>query len=144
MSLYNALFGYSPACIFALPILGHREDWFPRFRNAWMDKSADGTREIGIYTRVGSLNHGCGFGEEKLYSEPGFLRFQDDDFDATYGTYVFKCPEKWEKDFDALLSGNGKDVSDDFCSLLKEFWPKIGKKVVSCLKGKAAARGGVE
>ena len=93
MSLYNMLFGYSPACIFALPILGHREDWYPRFRNAWMDKSSDGTREIGIYTRVGSLNHGCGFGEEKLYSEPGFLRFEDDDFDATYGTYVFKCPE---------------------------------------------------
>ena len=132
MSLYNTLCGYSPACIFALPMLGHRENWFPRFRDAWMEKSSDGTREIGIFTRVGSANHGCGFGEEKLYSEPGFIRFEDDDFDATYGTYVFKCPEKWEKDFDALLARNS--VSDEFCSLLKEFWPQIGEKVVSCLK----------
>lgn len=135
--LYNAICGYSVACIFVLPMLGHREDWFPRFRDAFMGKADDGTRELSIFTRVGSCNQNCGYGEEKLYAEPGYLRFEDDDFDPTYGTYVFKCPEKWEKDFDRILEGNGREVSDEFCALLKEFWPVIGEKVVSALKGGA-------
>lgn len=135
--LYNLIHGYNPAVAFVLPTLGHREDWFPRFRDAHMGKADDGTRELSIFTRVGSCNQNCGYGEEKLYAEPGYLRFEDDDFDPTYGTYVFKCPEKWEKDFDRILEGHWREVSDEFCALLKEFWPKIGEMLVERLKGGA-------
>lgn len=46
--LYNVIFGYNPACIVILPMLGRKEDEYPRFRDCFVE---DG--KIAIYTRVG-------------------------------------------------------------------------------------------
>lgn len=121
MSLYNALFGFNPACIFFMPMLGRKQEEWPRFRDCHITNE----NNIAIYTRVGGNNRGCGYGEEKLYEDENFIRTYDDDFDNTYATYEFKVPEKWRDDFEKLIAGKMSEVSDEYVSMLESFFPKM-------------------
>ena len=122
MSLYNMMMGFSPACIFIMPMLGRKQDEYPRFRDCFVD---DDKKHILIFTRVGGGNRGCGFGEEELYKDPDFVETYDDDFDSTYGTYKFKVPDKWKKDFDLMMDNRWGDVSDEYVDTVKAFYPKL-------------------
>ena len=57
MSLYNELFGFSPACLVLLPMLGRKPEEYPRFRDCFLSEDM---KRIEIYTRVGGNNRGCG------------------------------------------------------------------------------------
>ena len=122
MSLYNALFGYNPACIVLMPMLGRKQEEYPRFRDCFLE---DGM--IAIFTRVGGGNRGAGFGEEELYKDPNFVKTYDDSFDSTYGYYLFNAPEKWKADFDLICSNRIKEVSDEYVNYVKEFYPKLAE-----------------
>lgn len=121
--LYNIVNGYNIACVLILPMLGRKQEEYPRFRDCFVE---DGM--IAIYTRVGGGNRGCGFGEEELYKDPNFIKTYDDDFDNTYATYLFNVPEKWKPDFNKIMDGNSKEVSDDYYNYVKEFYPVLAEK----------------
>ena len=54
----------------------------------------------------------------------------DDDFDDTYATYEFNVPEKWKPDFDLIVAGKIKEVSDEYVAYVKEFYPLLAEKGV--------------
>ena len=124
MSFYNMLRGFNPACYIFLPMLGRKQNEYPRFRDCFVDEDE---KHILIYTRVGGGNRGCGYGEEKLYEDPNFVDTWDDEYDNTYGFYKFKVPERWQKDFDAMMEGDGDltKASDEYVQYVKEFFPKL-------------------
>lgn len=120
MSLYNMLFGFSDACVWIMPMLGRKQEEWPRFRNCFVE---DG--KIEIYTRVGGGNRGCGYGEEELYEDPNFITTYDDDYDPTYATYVFKVPDKWKADFDKIIDGKLHETSQEYQQYIREFFPNL-------------------
>lgn len=124
MSLYNMINGFNPACIFIMPMLGRRQEEYPRFRDCFVTEE----NNIAIYTRVGGGNRGCGFGEEELYEDENFLTTYDDEFDCTYATYEFKVPDKWKNDFNKILSDDLQNVSAEYQNYLKEFYPKLAEQ----------------
>jgi hypothetical protein len=78
-----------------------------RYRDSWAEKGEDGEPVIAIYTRQGGGNRECYCEElkrehvpgqcyaacnEALAAHPLYLRDADDDFDATYATFWFRCP----------------------------------------------------
>jgi hypothetical protein len=80
-----------------------------RFRDAWVEKSADGP-VIAIYTRQGGGNRACNceeFGRvhvpeqcyaacnEALAAHPLYIRDADDEFDGTYATFYFRVPQEY-------------------------------------------------
>lgn len=132
MSLYNLINGFRPACMLVMPMLGRKQGEWPRFRDCHFAKNGD-TREIHIFTRVGSANQNCGFGEDELYEDPNYLRFEDCVEDSTYGTYIFKCPAKWEKDFDRINDGNLSELSPEYYEMQSMFWEK-GEEMVAKIK----------
>lgn len=126
MSLYNMINGFNPACVLIMPMLGRKQDEYPRFRDCFVTEE----KNIAIYTRVGGGNRNCGYGEEELYEDENFLTTYDDDFDSTYATYEFKVPEKWKADFDKILCGDFASVSAEYIKHLKQFYPKLAKQGV--------------
>lgn len=120
--------GYNPACIFILPMLGREPDEYPRFRDCFIEDD-----KIAVYTRVGGPNRNCGYGEEKLFIDPNFIRFYDDDYDSTYGTYLFRVPKKWKSDFDKIIDGKLKETSDEYKQYIKEFWPRLATLLTDIL-----------
>ena len=125
MSLYNALMGFNPACIIVMPMLGRKQEDYPRFRDCFVSEDK---KHIEIYTRVGGNNRGCGYGEEELYKDPLFVSTEDDEYDNTYATYTFNVPEKWKEDFDKIVEGKMKEVSDEYYNYVKEFYPKLAEE----------------
>ena len=124
MSMYNMMNGYDPACVLIMPMLGRKQDEYPRFRDCFVTEE----NNIAIYTRVGGGNRRCGFGEEELYKDENFLTTYDDDFDSTYGTYEFKVPDKWKEDFDKIMNQKLSEVSDEYINYLKKFYPKLAEQ----------------
>ena len=124
MSLYNLMNGFNPACVVLLPMLGRKQEEYPRFRDCFLSEDM---KRIVVYTRVGGNNRGCGYGEEALYSDPNFVTTYDDDFDSTYGYYEFNVPEKWKDDFDKITDGRIKEVSDEYVKHVSEFYPKLAE-----------------
>lgn len=122
MSLYNMMCGFRPACFWLMPMLGRKQEEWPRFRDCFLGENKD---TIVIYTRVGGGNRECGYGEEELYKDPDFIKTWDDDYDSTYGYYEFRVPEKWRSDFDKIVAGEAKSVSEEYKALLMEFFPKL-------------------
>ena len=108
MSLYNMINGYNPACLLILPMLGRKQEDYPRFRDCYVTDE----NNIAIYTRVGGENRNCGFGEETLYDDENFIKTYDDEFDETYATYEFKVPDRWKNDFDKILNSKMSDISN--------------------------------
>lgn len=126
MSLYNMLMGFNPACVAIMPMLGRKQEEWPRFRDCYVTEE----RNIAIYTRVGGGNRDCGYGEEELYEDKNFLTTYDDEYDNTYATYEFKVPEKWKDDFDKILDGRSEEVSEEYINYVKEFYPKLAAEGV--------------
>ena len=124
MSLYNAIMGYNPACVMILPMLGRHSNEYPRFRDCFV---TDDFQRIQIYTRVGGGNRNCGFGEEKLYDDPNYVRTYDDEDDSTYGYYEFNVPEEWKQDFVHIIDGDMASVSDKYVDHVKSFYPELAK-----------------
>lgn len=116
--------GYNPACLLILPMLGRKQEDYPRFRDCYVTDE----NNIAIYTRVGGGNRNCGFGEEALYDDENFIKTYDDEFDETYATYEFKVPDRWKKDFDKILNSKMSDVSNEYIKYLKNFYPKLVSK----------------
>ena len=117
--------GYNPACVFLMPMLGRKQDEYPRFRDCFLSEDC---QRIVIYTRVGGNNRDCGFEEEELYEDPNFVTTYDDDYDNTYGYYEFKVPEKWKPDFDKIVGGKIRDTSDEYQQYLRDFYPILNEK----------------
>lgn len=116
--LYNAIFGMNLATVLVAPMLTEErpERYFPRFRDCYVE---DGN--IVVYTRVGGgnrfENHGdpdFDFGESKLYDLPTFIKTYDDEFDTTYGYYVFGVPDEWKADFERVTAGKLGELSDAY------------------------------
>lgn len=127
MSFYNAIFGFNPACVVFMPMLGRKQDDYPRFRDCFL---SDDNERIVIYTRVGGNNRGSGYGEEELIKDPNFVRTYDDDFDSTYGYYEFNVPEKWKEDFEKIVQGKMNEISDEYYNYVCEFYPKLAEEGV--------------
>lgn len=127
MSLYNLVNGFNPACVFLMPMLGRKQDEYPRFRDCFL---SDDEKHLVIYTRVGGPNRNNGYGEEKLYEDPNFVKTYDDEDDSTYGCYVFNVPEKWKKDFDTIVAGKFEEVSEEYVSYVREFYPTLAERGV--------------
>ena len=126
MSMYNMINGFNPACVFIMPMLGRKQEEWPRFRDCFVTED----NNIAIYTRVGGGNRNCGYNEEKLYEDENFIRTYDDEYDTTYGTYEFKVPEKWKADFDLIMDGKASEVSQEYINYVKEFYPKLAEEGV--------------
>ena len=124
MSLYNAINSVAPATFLILPMLGYHPGYYPRFRDCFLSNNA---QFIEVYTRVGGNNRNCGFGEEKLYSHPNFVRTYDDDDDSTYGWYVFSIPEKWKSDLNAIVKG--RRFSEEYLNHITSIYPLLKDKI---------------
>lgn len=125
MSLYNMINEFNPACILLMPILGRKQDEYPRFRDCFL---SDDNKRIVIYTRVGGGNRKQGYNEEELYKDPNFVTTYDDDYDSAYGYYEFNPPERWKEDFDNIISNNFEKVSDEYVQHVREFYPKLAEE----------------
>lgn len=121
MSLYNLLNGVNQSTFYILPMLGMHPENIPRFRDCFVED-----RTIIVLTRVGGNNRNCGYGEEKLYEHPNFIKTYDSEEDSTYGFYVFSIPEKWEDDFDKLL--RGERPSEKYIDQMCNVYPKLETK----------------
>lgn len=126
MSLYNMLMGFNPACVAIMPMLGRKQDEYPRFRDCYVTDEGN----IAIYTRVGGGNRDCGHGEEELYKDENFITTYDDEYDNTYGTYEFGVPEKWKADFDKIINEKYSEVSKEYIDYVKTFYPKLTEEGV--------------
>ena len=135
MSLYNMINGFNPACLFFMPMLGRKQDDYPRFRDCFL---SDDGKHIDIYTRVGGNNRNCGYGEEELYKDENYVETFDDSFDSTYATYRFNPPNKWKKDFDLIVNQKFTEVSDEYVACVKKFFPMLADTGVidSIFRGK--------
>lgn len=149
MSLYNIINGFNVgACFFLAPMLTDEnpQTFFPRFRDCWEE---DGN--IVIYTRVGGNNRSdkddpfydptWDFGESKLYDMPTFIETYDDDFDSTYGYYVFGVPAEFKADFDAIMDGRFEDISEALIGRIEKCYPSID---VREMLAKASEKGEAE
>ena len=116
--------GFNPACVVIMPMLGRKQEEYPRFRDCFVTEEDN----IAILTRVGGNNRNCGYGEKKLYEDENFLNTYDEDFDSTYGVYVFKVPDRWKEDFDRIMCGKMSEVSNEYVEYVKEFYPKLAER----------------
>lgn len=122
MSLYNLMNGVNPAAFFILPMLGKHPDEYPRFRDCFVGEDK---KTIEVFTHVGGGNRHSGYGEEELEKHPNFIRTYDDDFDSTYGTYVFSVPERWRDDFEKILNGKTLFISEEYFNEILRVYPKL-------------------
>lgn len=144
---YNTIFGYNQVgCLLLAPMLTDEnpEKFFPRFRDCFLGDDGD---TILIYTRVGGGNR-CygkypphdlleddwydeetgehGFGEDKLYRMPTFLRtWDDDEFDGTYGYYEFGVPDEWREDFERVRRGEYGGLSEAYVRRVHGCYPRL-------------------
>lgn len=121
MSLYNLIHGVNQSTFYILPMLGMHPENIPRFRDCFVED-----RTIIVLTRVGGSNRNCGYGQEKLYEHPNFIKTYDSEEDSTYGFYVFSIPEEWEDDFDKLL--RGERPSEKYIDQMCKVYPKLETK----------------
>ena len=140
--LYNALFGFNPACIFLAPMLTDEnpQGFFPRFRDCFMGEDNE---TIEIFTRVGGGNREYYEEEiEKLQSMPTYIRDEDNAFDCTYATFTFGVPSKWRVDFDAIAHGDFRSVTDAYVERMQACFPKLNVREI--LEGYIASEDGDE
>lgn len=132
MSLYNMVHGVNPAAFFILPMLGKHPDEYPRFRDCFLrdEERPEYDNHIHIFTRTGGGNRD-GYEQENqaMRDMEGFVADFDDSFDSTFASWVFKVPEKWANDFNALVEGRKDDVSDECISEIKRVYPKLEEKI---------------
>lgn len=129
MSLYNMLCGVNPATFFILPMLGKHPDEYPRFRDCFVGKDGNFGYSIIVFTRVGGNNRNSGYGEEWMLKHPEFIKTYDDDFDNTYGYYVFDVPKKWREDFLKVIENKLTEISDEYFNEIIRVYPKLEDKL---------------
>lgn len=110
--------GVNPCTFLILPMLGKHPDEYPRFRDCFIEED-----QIVVLTRVGGNNRNCGYGEDQLYSHPNFVKTYDDDFDNTYGYYVFNIPDEWREDFNKMK--NNEKPSERYIEQMCKIFPKL-------------------
>lgn len=110
--------GVNPSTFLILPMLGKHPDEYPRFRDCFIEEG-----QIVVLTRVGGNNRNSDLGEDKLYSHPNFVTTYDDDYDSTYGYYVFSVPDEWKDDFEKLLKG--EKPSEKYIEQMCKIFPKL-------------------
>ena len=132
MNLYNMLHGVKLSTFFVMPMLGNEHpDSYPRFRDCFVKDSERPEYDnfIHVFTRVGGGNRGQGYGEEELMQHPEFVTTFDDGFDNTYGTYIFKVPEKWKADFELVVAGELDKLSKEYQAQVRKVFPKLKDKL---------------
>ena len=123
--LFEKLMGNGPGTWFTLPMLGYPKEWYPRYRECqpvFNEKTQEW--EIHILTALGSLDHHCGLGEEKVFRHPNFLGFYDMPGDLTKGVFRFSVPPKWLNDFLLIREGRFSEVTDEYREQCKTVFPK--------------------
>lgn len=131
MSLYNMLNGVKPSTFFALPMLGHHPDEYPRFRDCFIgdDERPEYANHIIVYTRTGGGNRESYEAENNwIRSIPGFVADYDDSFDCTFACWVFQVPERWEPDFAKVISGKLLEISPEYKAEMYRVFPKLKEK----------------
>lgn len=117
--------------VMASPFLPMVAENFPRFRNIFLKDEEDAEDpydgDLYVYTRMGGGNRecyceeegcdcsscGCGACEaDRIEGLPNCIARDDDDFDYTYCTFVFKVLEENRNDFLCLKEGRFSDLSD--------------------------------
>ena len=128
MSLYNLVSGVNPCTFFVLPMLGKHPDLYPRFRDCFVkdDERPKYDKHIFVYTRVGGGNRDSYEDEiTELRHMPGYVTDYDDLFDSTYATFIFEVPEELKADYELILAGKIKEISDSYKQKLYDVFPKL-------------------
>ena len=131
MSLYNTMFGVSPATFWILPMLGKHPDEYPRFRDCFLnnEERPEFNEHIHVYTRTGGDNREYYEVENQAMREMSeYVTDFDDSFDNTYASWVFRIPKKWKSDYDQIKAGNIIEVSDDYKVEVRRVYPKLAEK----------------
>lgn len=138
--LYNIVNGFNPACLVLAPMLTDEnpDEFFPRFRDCFLGDDED---SILVFTRVGGGNRSYekedpydridgydeewDYGENKLYKMPTFIRTWDDDFDDTFGFYLFGVPEEWREDFEHVKACEYDQLSERYIDRMQGCFEKL-------------------
>ena len=139
MSLYNMVHGVNQATFFILPMLGKHPDEYPRFRDCFCGDDEHPEYDEGhilVYTRVGGGNRESYQDEIKeLRKASGYVWDYDDSFDCTFASFIFKAPEKWKADYDAIREGRFVDISPPYIEEMKRVYPKLTEKIDEIFNG---------
>ena len=128
-NLLQKLTGNGPGTFFLLPMLGQPREWYPRYRECQPMLNPDTQEwEIHILTGLGSLNHHCGLGEEKLKSHPNYLGFYDMPNDISKGVFRFSIPPKWLNDFIRIHESRFSEVSEEYKAECNRVFPRLKER----------------
>lgn len=128
MRLYNLMNGVNAMSVFLIPMLGEKHpDDYPRFRDVFTsdEEHPQYDNHIHLYTRVGGNNRNQDYGETELIKHPNFVTTYDDDFDDTYGTYIFSIPEEWKNDYEKIKEGRFSETSKAYQDRVHKVFPKL-------------------
>jgi hypothetical protein len=101
MSMYNMVFGVSPAAPLLMAALNLKAADVGRFRDCYLTDAG----EIAVYTRNGGGNRDDYQDVfDALEKHPQYLRDEDDDFDCTYATIYFSVPDTLDRDALAAIA----------------------------------------
>jgi len=122
MSLYNMVHGTNRDAPLVLALLDREPGDFGRFRDAWVERSAEGGIRLVVYTRSGGGNRthsdedaepgprcgcsGCTM-THVVPTHPLYLEDRDDDRDPSYATIYFRVPDDAEATLEALGAPEG-------------------------------------
>ena len=125
MSLYNALFGVNPASDMLMQVLNLTHSDVGRFRDCFLNSNIiAGEYVITVHTRNGGGNRpDYEDVTKKLRAHPNYLYDFDDEFDSTFASYVFKCPEDFLGEAKKVI----RDIGDAI--LPAEKWKKLFEKL---------------
>ena len=122
MDLSNVLNGYNPVAVLILPMLGRRTNEYPRYRDCYVTEE----ERIAVVTQCGGKFRNKGFGEEDLCEDPNFVRTYDA-VNPSYGIFEFDPPEWWRSDFYHIMQNEMLEVSDEYISVVKDFYPRLAE-----------------
>jgi hypothetical protein len=123
--LYNVLFGLHPTAKMVLEALGATPAP-PDFRDAWYDGDLD---ELVVYARLNWRESETPWREGLWWDLPGFVAFEADAFDPTYGFYRYDLPAARVRDFHVLRE-NGYGAPVDPAKRWRELLDGIRRQAV--------------
>lgn len=137
VSLYNIVNGFNMACLLYLPMLGKHSDEYPRFRDCFISDPDHPKYDnhIHVYTRTGGANRQHHIEENRvMMTAPEFVATFDDKFDSTFASFVYKIPEKWQADFNAISEQRFDLTSEEYRAEMKRVFPKLTEVIDSLFK----------
>lgn len=136
MSMYNLMFGKNPTSDMLLAVIGFKQYEIPRFRDVNFQILENDVYSIVVFTRMGGGNKDCWEqGKKENCDCPAcklekienahelFIKSEEYEFDRTYSTLYFKCPEEFVEDI--IVFPNIFEHG-----LRKEFANHIGKTIM--------------